>query len=154
MHVLDTLGPSRPTLVLLVCQPATVVNGAPLDDFRRCLTASIDQIQARSRAEVVLVTPPPLPGRPDASRPYARAAKQAGLQKGVPVVDLYSRFVLTEDWEDLFRSDAGRGPAYLLYPNTQGQALIARELYDTIVAGFHDDLSTAARQESIRNVSR
>jgi hypothetical protein len=154
LHLLDAMGPARPTLVLLVCQPATVVNAAPLEDFRRCLTACIDQVQARSRAQVVVVTPPPMPGRPDAARPYARAAKQVGIQKDVPVVDLYSRFVLTSGWEDLFRSEGADAPAFLLYPNPRGQMLIARELYDTIVARFHDDLSTAARQESIRSASQ
>jgi hypothetical protein len=154
LHLLDVLGSARPTLVLLVCQPASVVNGAPLEDFRRCLTASVDQIQARTRAEVVVVTPPPTPGNPGASRPYARAAKQVGLQKDVPVVDLYSRFILTDGWEDLFRRDGAQAPAFLLYPNSRGQVLVARELYDTIVAGFHDELSGAARQESIRSASR
>jgi hypothetical protein len=72
----------------------------------------------------------------------------------VPVVDLYSRFVLTSGWEDLFRSEGADAPAFLLYPNPRGQMLIARELYDTIVARFHDDLSTAARQESIRSASQ
>jgi hypothetical protein len=154
LHVLETLGQARPTLVLLVCQPATVVNGAAVDDFTRCLTASIDQVHARSRAEVVVVTPPPMPGRPEASRPYARAAKQVGLRKGVPVVDLYSRFVLTSDWEGLFRREGSSDPAFLLYPNSRGQMLIAQEIYHTLVARLHDGLATAAREESIRSAAR
>ena len=70
------------------------------------------------------------------------------------MADLYSRFVLTSEWEDLFRREGSSGPSYLLYPNPRGQVLIARELYDTIIASFHRELATAARQESIRSASR
>ena len=51
-----------------------------VEECLACLTACVDQVHARSRAEVIIVTPPPMPGRPDASRPYARAAKQVGLR--------------------------------------------------------------------------
>lgn len=153
LHVYQAMGRARANLVLLVCQPQSVINGVPLDEFEKCLSASLDQVLARSRAEVVVVTPPPAPGNPEAARPYAYAAKRVGLRKGVAVVDLYSRFVLTDGWENLFRPLPGREPSFLLYPNEQGQGEVAQEICATLVEEFHDDLSAAARKVSLLRAS-
>jgi hypothetical protein len=154
LHVYRTMSRLRPNLVMLVCQPQSVIDGVPLAEFEKSLGASLDQILARSRSEVVVVTPTPLPGSPEASRPYARAAKQVGLRRGLPVVDLYSRFLLSEGWEELFRARGGRHPAFLLYPDERGQERVAREIYATLISSFHSDLSAAARRVSLARAAR
>ncbi|KPK66244.1 MAG: hypothetical protein AMK73_00560 [Planctomycetes bacterium SM23_32] len=149
LRIRDAMGRAEPNLVLLVCQPQSVINGVPVGDFEGFLAASLDHVLARSRAEVVIVAPPPVPGAPEAARPYARAAKRVGLRKGVAVVDLYSRFLLTADWEGFFRPRGARRPSYMLYPNEAGQALIAQEVYTAVVGACHADLSAAVREVSL-----
>ena len=145
LHVASTLARSSPNLVILVCQPDTVINGTPVDEFEAALSAALDQVLVRSRAEAVLVGPPPVPGRPDASRAYAAAAKRLGLRKGVPVVDLYSRFRLMPDWEALFQPPDGQGTTYLVHPNEQGQRIIAREIMTAVTECCHEGFSAAVR---------
>jgi hypothetical protein len=149
LQVRDRLTGARPNLVLIVCQPESVVNGVPLEDFADALGASLDHVLGRTRAEVMVVGPPPLPGTPDAARPYAEAAKRVGLRRGVPVVDLYSRFLLTDGWEDWFRPVGGRRPSFLLYPNETGQEAVAREVYAAVLGSFHQELSAAVRKVSL-----
>jgi hypothetical protein len=140
---------ARPNLVLLVCQPQSVINGVPVEDFEKVLSASLDQVLARTRAEAIVVAPPPIPDRPEMARPYESAAKRVGLRKGVPVVDLYSRFLLMEDWQALFRPLGSQSPALCLYPNAVGQEGIAREVYATAVENFHEEFSAAVRQMAL-----
>ena len=52
--------------------------------------AALDQVLSLTRAHVIIVSPPPLPGRPELARTYARIAKRTGLRKGLPVADLVS----------------------------------------------------------------
>jgi len=141
---------AKPNLVILVCQPESVVNTVPPEAFETYLVASIDQILSQTRAQVVVVTPPPLPGRPELARGYARIAKKTGLRKGVVVADLYSRFMLTADWRDLFKAWEGDQPSYLLYPNRQGQLHVSQEILTSIVAQLHDELSACVRKVSLQ----
>jgi len=142
---------SRPNLVLLVCQPEAVINGIPVEAFEDALIASLDQILTQSKAALVLVTPPPLPQRADLSRSYARVVKKVGLSKGIPVVDLYSRFLLTDRWRSLFTPGSGRQQTFQLYPNLRGQRKIARETYESIVDQLHLELSAAVRKTDFMN---
>ena len=142
---------SRPNLVLLVCQPEAVINGIPVGAFEDALIASLDQVLSQSKSAVVLLTPPPLPQRADLSRSYARVVKRIGLSKGIPVVDLYSRFLLTDRWRSLFRPGSGRQQSFLLYPNLRGQRRVARETYESIVDQLHLELSAAVRKTDYMN---
>ena len=136
--------------MILVCQPESVVNPVPPEAFETYLVASIDQILSQTSAHVVVVTPPPLPGRPELARGYARIAKKTGLRKGVVVADLYSRFMLTAGWRDLFKAEEGDQPSYLLYPNKQGQLQVSQEILTSIVAQLHDELSACVRKVSLQ----
>jgi len=151
LHLQRLLATSRPNLVLLVLPPESVVNGVPLKEFRDYLTASLDQILARTRAEAVVVTPPPVPLAPDSSAAYARAAKEVGLRKGLPVVDLYSRFLLMENWIGLFQSLEGRYPSYSLYPNERGQEEVAEAVYAAVVEHLDGVLSAGSRRFASRS---
>jgi len=136
----------KPNLVLLACQPQAPVNGVPLEAFEDCLVATVDQILSQSRAAVVLITPPPLPGLEHMARPYSQAVKRVGLRKGVPVADIYSRFLLREDWQALFEAPAGQRSTLLLTPNREGQQRIAVEIYASIVERLHPEFWAAARK--------
>jgi hypothetical protein len=149
LYLQRALGSGQANIVVLACQPQSVVNGVPLDDFERTLSASLDYVLGRTRAEAVVVTPPPIPGMPGAARPYARVAKQVGLRKGVPVVDIYSRLLLTDGWEDMFRPSPGRYASYNLYPVERGQGMIAEEVYAAIVELCHDGLSAVHRKAAL-----
>jgi len=153
LHVAEAVARYRPHLVVLVWPPQSVVDGLPVGQFERYLGAALDQVLASSRAEVVVVTSPPLPGHPELAFEYARAAKKVGLRVGVPVVDLYSRFLLTENWLSLFRTGRGAHESYLLYPSAQGQAEVAREIYATLVEAFHEDLSIVARSTAMQRAA-
>jgi len=139
---------AQPHLVILVCQPESAVHTEPPIAFEGYLVAAVDQILSQSRAHVILVTPPPLPGRPDLARTYAHIAKKTGLRKGLIVADLYSRFLLTEGWPDLFKASGGDRPSYYLYPNPDGQRLVAQEIFASILAHLDGKLSEAERRVS------
>lgn len=153
LHVARQAQESKPNIAILVWPPQAVVDGLPLDEFESYLSAAVDQILGQTRAEVVVVTCPPLPGHPGLAFDYARVAKNVGLRKKVCVVDLYSRFRLTEDWQSLFRSERERYPSYLLYPSQRGQEEVAREIYATMLDNFHEEFSEAVRHVQMRGGS-
>ena len=142
-----------PDLVILVGQLESVVDTVPPEAFESYLVAAVDQILSQTRAHVILVTPPPLPGRPNLSRQYARLTKKTGLHKGLVVADLYSRFMLTSDWKELFKPFGGERPSYQLYPNREGQRIISQEVFNSIITRLHEDLSRANRKASLRSPS-
>jgi len=150
LEILRHVREARPHMVLLVCQPESAVNTEPPAVFEAYLVAAVDRILSQTRAHVILVTPPPLPGRPESARTYARIAKKTGLRKGLVVADLYSRFLLTEQWQELFKAQMGQRPSYLLYPNLQGQRVVSEEISASIIARLDGELSAAARRASRR----
>jgi hypothetical protein len=150
LHVAEAMVESRANLVVLVWPPQAVMDGLPIREFEKYLGASLDQILAHTQAEVIVVSSPPLPGNPELAFEYARAAKSLGLRKDVRVVDLYSRFLLTKQWQSLFRSERGRYPAFLLYPTARGQEEVAREIYATIIDSCHERLSNAVREAMLK----
>lgn len=140
------LARSKPNMVIMICEPETVVKGTPTVAYERDLVASLDQVLTQSRAQPLIVTPPPLARQPELARAYGAIAKRIGMRKGVPVADVYSRFMLTEDWPRLFRRHSMRQPSFLLFPNEEGQRILAREIYTTIVGALHQELSAAVRK--------
>jgi hypothetical protein len=150
MHTVETVGKVDPHIVLVVWPLQALVDGLPVEQYEAYLAATTDHLLARTEAEVFLVCLPPLLGREDASRRYATATKRTALRKGVKAVDLYSRFLLQEDWKSLFRSDLRRYPSYTLYPGRGGQVEIAREVYANILEFVHDELAAAERAVQLR----
>jgi hypothetical protein len=144
------VGRSAPNLVILACQPESVVNTVPPKAFETYLVAAVDQILSQTPAHVLLITPPPLPGRPELARDYARVTKKTGLRKGLVVADLYSRFMLTGEWKSLFKAEGSSQPAYRLYPNRKGQRLVSREVFAALVGRLHRQLSAVARRQALQ----
>jgi len=141
---------TRPDIVVLVWPQQAVVDGLPVATFSKFVRACVDNVLARTRAHMIIVTPPPLPAHPRESAIYARAAKTIGLATKVPVADLYSRFRLTDDWPRFFLSAQSRHSASLLYPNPEGQQQVAHEVFVTLIETLGDDLAALARKASIQ----
>jgi len=136
----------QPQLVVLACEPEAVLSGVPLRAFEAYLVATVDQVLSQTTSHVIIIAPPPLPGRPELARRYARIAKRVGLRKGVPVADLYSRFLLTPHWQGLFRWGGAGGAAFTLSPNRSGQELISSEVLAALLASVGGKLAVAARE--------
>jgi hypothetical protein len=102
-------------------------------DYEKQIIFIADYLRLAKGANVLLVTPPPLPAEPEASRAYAKKVVQIGLQKNLPALDLYSLMSVRPAWRHFYRDDSGvtRESAvgnYLYYPNNAGQRWIAEEL--------------------------
>ncbi|GEM_PF-3346196 len=100
------------------------------DDYEKQVIFIADYLRLMKGANVLLVPPPPLPSNPEASRAYAKKIVQIGLQKNLPVLDLYSLMRVRGDWQDFFRDTTTKGQAssYLYYPNSAGQKWIAEKM--------------------------
>ncbi|MFP4026907.1 MAG: PKD domain-containing protein [Candidatus Brocadiia bacterium] len=150
LEMQQSISESGPHLIILVGQPESVVNTVPHEAFEAYLIAALDQALSQSRAYIILITPPPLPLRPKLSHHYARIIKKTGLRKGLPVADIYSRFMLEEKWERLFRPSPENKSSYQLHPNEEGQKIIHRGIFTTIARKFHSELSAASRRISMK----
>jgi len=126
----------RPDVVVIVCSIEDVLNYVPIHMYERYLTAMLDQVAAMTEAQAILVSCPPLVIKGELSYRYALATKRTGIEKGVPIVDLYSMFWRMGNWRDLFRDDEYQSdPVFSLYPNAYGQRLVAKEIFHRIVKG-------------------
>jgi PKD repeat protein len=126
---------SKPDIVIWSCSVSDILNYVPLDTFNRHLKASVEEILAQTQAAILLVNCPPVVVNPEMGHAYALATKKVGLLYQVPVLDLYSFFCrMGEEWPSFFQDDLNRGdPVFYVYPNTAGQELIAREIFEKLV---------------------
>ncbi|MEW6355838.1 MAG: GDSL-type esterase/lipase family protein [Planctomycetota bacterium] len=125
----------EPDIIIIVCSIGDVLNYVPIEMYQRYLSALVDQALARPKAALLLVCPPPLVMKPDLSRDYAYATLQMGQLKRLPVVDLYSAFSnMGTRWKKLFQDDQyQKDPVYCLYPNSEGQRIIAEKIYQKMI---------------------
>ena len=125
-----------PDVVLLVCSITDILNYLPVREFEAFLKAALDQTLSQTRADVFLITPPPLAVNPLISKPYAMAAKRVAQRRSVPTVDLYSLFFLREkELRSFYQDEIDPDPVFYLEPNPKGQRLIANELYRIMYGG-------------------
>ena len=134
----DTVA-TKPDLVILACSIYDIHQCLPLDRFERYLRATLDQILAQTKADVIVIDPPPLIVNPKISKRYAFAAKRIGVERNVTVADVYSIFLSDmakpDGLQALYRDEMEPDPVFSSCPNRKGQALIARELYRMIMGG-------------------
>ncbi len=116
----------KPDVVIVAASMRDLTNGVPADQFEVCLYALADRLRGATRADVILVTPPPLIINPDLSKQYAERTMRAGLRRGLKVADVYSSFARLgeEGWRKLFQ-DPQEPDVLYLYPNAEGQRRIA-----------------------------
>ncbi len=123
----------QPDLVLISRCMKDIVNCVPIEELERHIHVITDQIEARTKAKVILLVPPPDLINPRISIPYAIKIKQIGLRNHLPVVDLYSAFLCSGDeWRSLFQDDIEPDAVHYLYPNGRGQRMIAEEVFKVI----------------------
>ncbi len=135
-----------PNIVILATRPETVLNNVPQNAFRAYLIATLDQIQTQTSAGIVMVTPAPLPARPALSSKYAAIMKRVGLKTGVTVTDLYSRLRLTPDWKKFFRQPGSQHPSHNIHLNENGQKLLARKIFNSLIHQYGDELAVQNEQ--------
>jgi len=125
----------EPDIIIIVCSITDVLNYVPIDMYQRYMSALVDQALAKPKAALLLVCPPPLVMKPDLSRDYAYATLQLGQLKRIPVVDLFSAFSnMGTRWKKLFQDDQyQQDPVYCLYPNSEGQRIIAEKIYQKMI---------------------
>jgi hypothetical protein len=126
---------AKPDIVIWACSTSDILNYVPIQTFDRYLKASVEQILAQTPAAILLVSSPPIVVNPEMGHDYAATIKKGGLLYHVPTVDLFSIFCRLEDgWKSFFQDDLNRGdPVFYLYPNTAGQELLAREIYEKML---------------------
>ncbi|NOZ22453.1 MAG: PKD domain-containing protein [Planctomycetes bacterium] len=124
-----------PDIIIIVCSITDVLNYVPIEMYRRYVSVLVDQALAKPKAAILLVCPPPLVMKPDLSRDYAYATLQLGQLKRLPVVDLFSAFSnMGTHWRKLFQDDQYQeDPVYCLYPNSEGQRIIAEKIYQKMI---------------------
>lgn len=146
LNVCRILEKTEPDIVIWAARPESVLNTVPPASYEAYLVATMDQIISATRAHILLTTPPPLPRNPKRSLPYSTIVKQTGLRKAAMVSDIYSRMLLIDGWKEMFKPYGSKRPAYNLHPGPDGEAVIAREISNTIIDHLHEQLSRANRQ--------
>jgi hypothetical protein len=126
---------AQPDMVIWTCSLSDILNYVPIETFDRYLKASVEMIQAQTKADILLVSCPPVIVNPEIGHGYAFAMKKVGLRYDVPSVDLFSVFCrMGDSWQSLFRDELNRSdPVFCLYPNSAGQELIANEIFERLV---------------------
>jgi len=124
----------KPDVVIVAASMRDLTNGVPAEQHEVCLYALADRLRGVTRADVILVTPPPLIINPDLSKQYAERTMRAGLRRGLKVADVYSSFARMgeEGWRKLFQ-DPQEPDVLYLYPNAEGQERIAEVLLRVVL---------------------
>ncbi len=122
-------------LYLISCGLNESQNRYPADEFYDRLSAIVDTIEKQADTPIILMTTPPLVDHPRASLPYALQTKRIGLSRDIPVVDLYTSFMTLEGgWKQLYRDPVEPDAVYYQYPNSKGQELIAKQLFEAVTS--------------------
>ncbi len=125
---------AKPDIVIWSCSLSDLLNYVPIETFNRYLRASVEMILAQTDACLLLASCPPVVVNPEMGHGYAFEMKKIALQYKVPSADLFSVFCrLGQGWKWLFREEMNRAdPVFFLYPNSNGQELIAAEVFEKL----------------------
>ena len=97
--------------------------------FEREIAALSDIISVTMKTPLVWMTPPPYPPEPNSVRPYAAAIVRVAGTRGIPVADVYTAFMCSEDSSRFF--EKGRN----LDLSEDGRCLVERVIGRAITAG-------------------
>ena len=124
----------HPDLVIVAVSLRDLQNNLDPDRQELLLYALTDRIRGATRAEVVLVTPPPVIVNPERSKEYALRTIRVALKRGLKLANVYNAFARMgrKAWERLFQ-DPDEPDVVYLYPNREGQERIAEVIADTIL---------------------
>jgi hypothetical protein len=84
-----------PQIEVVIVGSATemMLEGIPASSATDAIATCVDQVRRSSDAQVVLLTPVVCSGNEDLARQYAVALRMLGIEKNVPVIDVYSRSI-------------------------------------------------------------
>lgn len=103
-----------------------ILNGVPPETYERQIAALTDLLLSSNR-RVIWTTPPPYPPEPARIRPFAAAVRRVAEGRGIPVADLYTAFLCTEDpRRPLFQGDC-------LAPTSLGQLLAGKIIANAVL---------------------
>ncbi len=124
----------QPDIILISVDLQDLFNFTPIETLTDHFNVMINQLLARTKARIVLVTPPPLISHPDRSKVFAIALGKLGLKRRLSVADVYEAVNLYEgDWKTLYLDDEKPDNVYNLYLNTKGQYIIAKTIFKTLI---------------------
>ncbi|MCX7804275.1 MAG: hypothetical protein N3A38_03700 [Planctomycetota bacterium] len=94
----------------------------PPHEFERALDALVDRLRLRGVEDILLVGPPPEPGREKNSTRYGERVLDIARMHHLDAVDLHGLFLKYGDIRELYRDERGSGsdPVMLPYPNSKG----------------------------------
>ena len=105
----------------------------PLPVFARALDLAVDRLRdAHPEIQIVLVTPPPIPGEAGAVGRYAEEVRRLAREHHTELVDWHDAVTRRVEWESLYALPGDDGVTGL-YPNDEGlrflRALLAEALW-------------------------
>jgi len=128
----DEIPPST-EVVIVGSATEMMLGGIPARTAADALGVVVDQVRRKSDAEVFLLTPVVYSSLEDLARQYAVALRMLGIEKNVPVIDVYSRSVRLVDREpELLKTAKVTGG--VLVPQLDPRIL--REITEAVVDGL------------------
>jgi hypothetical protein len=94
----DEIPPST-EVVIVASATEMMLGGIPARTAADAVGVIVDQVRRKSGAEVFLLTPVVYSGLEDLARQYAVVLRMLGIEKDVPVIDVYSRSMRLADHE-------------------------------------------------------
>jgi hypothetical protein len=85
--------PPAAEAVIVASATEMMLAGVPARTAADAIAVCVDQVRRKSGAEVFLLTPVVYSGLEDLARQYAVALRMLGIEKNVPVIDVYSRSI-------------------------------------------------------------
>jgi|GEM_PF-2490101 hypothetical protein len=127
--------PAQTEVVIVGSATEMMLQGIPASSAADAIAVSVDQVRRSSDAEVFLLTPVVCSGNEDLARQYAVALRMLGIEKNVPVIDVYSRSIrLGTDKPELLKTSKVVGGVRVQEINPAMLREITSGVVDSLVA--------------------
>jgi hypothetical protein len=126
----------QPHVIVVSLDEEDIVANTPTETTDTYLDLMINHFAARTRAKIVLVTPPPRIQAEAHSKVFALALGRLALERNVELADVYESANLYDgEWTDLYLDDAvpNERNVWMMYMNTTGQHLVADTILKAIL---------------------
>jgi len=122
----------RPAVLALAWGHREAYDRFPVREFGRLLDVAIDRLRANHpRVQLVLATPPPLPGEAEAVNRYAEEIRRLAREHRAGLVDWHAAVLAVPGWERLYALPGGDGVTGL-YPNAEGVLFLRDRLAEAL----------------------
>ncbi len=124
----------RPHVVVISLDQADLTACTPTETIEAYCRLMTNHFAARTRAKIVLMTPPPMPLAAERSKVFALALGRFALERNVELADVYESVTLHDgDWKSLFLDDEVKDDVFMMYMNTTGQHLVADTIFKAML---------------------